>query len=126
MGWSAAARAAALQARKNKGITALKRVGNFSNSHGTSKPIVKPVNGGLQQVGLRTAFPAGALKATLSRVNAGAPGNPYKAVTVITSKGAFQASIGKRAFSSGGKALGLSRPSIGPGFNMTANRGGRK
>lgn len=115
MAWSAQARAAALAARKNKGVSALKRMGNFSYSKGTSKPIFK----GNVQIGLRTVFPASALKATLKRANA-AKNNPYKPITVVTSKGAFQASIGKKAFRGGsGKGLSLNRPSIGAGFNMT-------
>lgn len=119
MGWSAQARAAALAARKNKGVSALKRAGNFSYSKGTSKPIYK---GGVQ-VGLRTSFPAAALKAVLQRHKAQKPGNPYKPIAVVTSKGAFQASMGKKAFSGGApKSLGLNRPSIGAGFNMTARK----
>lgn len=118
MAWSAAARAAALAARKNKGVSALKRTGNFSFSKGTSKPMFR----GATQIGLRTVFPAGALKATLGRMK-GTSSSPYRPITVVTAKGAFQASIGKKAFRGGApKGLALNRPSIGAGFNMTKGR----
>ncbi|MFZ3014875.1 MAG: hypothetical protein WA045_14325, partial [Nitrospira sp.] len=67
-------------------------------------------------------FPAASLAATLKRHGSN-KASPYKPITVVTSKGAFQASIGKNAFKGGApKGLGLNRPSIGQGFNMTARK----
>lgn len=125
MAWSAAARAAAAQARRNKGgkIHSLKRPGNFSFMGGTSKPIIRIGKNGPVQVGLRTAFSADSLRATLKRQVSKGAKSPYRAVTIVTAKGSFQASLGKKAFRGGsGGGLGLNRPSIGPGFTMTSRR----
>lgn len=94
-------------------IKTLKRAGNASVKGGTSV---------MQNGGLVTKVPAISIQQTLKRVVANSNGkSPYRASVTVTSRGAFQGSIGKNVFKgSGAKSLSLARKSIGPGFNMSA------
>lgn len=102
----------------------LKRPGNVSVKGGTSKLMVKAnPGGGFREVGLKTVVPVSAIKTTLHRVANSGKKNPYAAATIVTQRGAFQASVGKKIFHGGSThATSLKRPSIGKGFHMTGRK----
>ena len=102
-------------------MKSLKREGNVSVRGGSSKPVMRvQKDGSLKEVGVKTVFSADSLKATLHRQVSKGAKSPYAAATIVTQRGSFQASVGKKLFHGGSvHSQSLNRPSIGKGFGMT-------
>lgn len=99
---------------------ALKRPGDFSTRGGTSKEIFRVSGSGFVSAGVKTKFAAEALRTTIRRANTKGSKNPYVGAAVVTQRGVFQASIGRKMFHGGSvRAQSLDRPSIGKGFQMS-------
>lgn len=98
---------------------ALKRPGDFSTKGGTSKEMFRVSGGSFVASGTRTKFAAEALRTTIKRANTKGSNNPYAGAAIVTQRGVFQASIGRKMFHGGSvRAQSLDRPSIGKGFQM--------